>query len=242
MITKSTVKLLCMPLKVLIVEDDAQFRDSLCDILNLEGFVAYGVGSIAGYQSWIKSHDCDILVLDRNLPDGDGLTVLSLQKKLKHVPTIFITCEGQPEDRVLGLDSDADYYLVKPIVTNELVAILKRLARRLTTTGEATQNWKLDKNRWRLAWPDNVCHIPLTRSEMVIMSCFINKADVHVSRDDVAKALGHDPLVYDFRRLEVMVRRLRGKAKDASGNEMPLRTAYGKGYVFSEQLVVLSED
>ena len=231
-----------MPLKVLIVEDDAQFRDSLCDILNLEGFAAYGVGSIAGYQAWIKSNGCDVLVLDRNLPEGDGLTVLELQKQLKPVPTIFVTCKGQPEDRVLGLDSDADYYLVKPIVTNELVAILNRLARRLTSNGEATQNWTLDKNRWRLVWPANACHIPLTRSEMVIMSCFINKADVHVARDDVAKALGQNPLVYDFRRLEVMVRRLRGKAKDATGNEIPLRTVYGKGYVFNDQLGFMTED
>ena len=230
-----------MPLKILIVEDDAQFRDSLCDILNLEGFVADGVGSISGYQSWIKSHDCDVLVLDRNLPDGDGLTVLSLQKQTKSVPTIFVTCEGQPEDRVLGLDSDADYYLVKPIVTNELVAILNRLERRMAPVEVSTQKWTLDKNRWRLVWPNNACHIPLTRSEMVIMSCFINKADVPVERDDVAKALGHDPLVYDFRRLEVMVRRLRGKAKDASGDEMPLRTAYGKGYVFSEPVEIRAE-
>ena len=225
-----------MPFKILIVEDDAHFRDSLCDILNLEGFSAYGVGSIAAFHAWTQSNSCDTMILDRNLPDGDGLTVLSLQNEKKHVPTIFVTCEGQPEDRVLGLNSDADYYLVKPIITDELIAILKRFERRTAPNAGHLPAWLLDRDRWRLIWPNNMCQIPVTRSEMTILLQFINKAEHHVSRDEIATALGHDPFTYDFRRLEVMVRRLRDKAKNASSEELPLITAYGKGYVFNEGL------
>jgi DNA-binding response OmpR family regulator len=227
-----------MPIRILIVEDDALFRDSLCEILNLEGFSANGVASIAAYQSWIQSHECDVMILDRNLGDGDGLTVLSLQKQIKPVPTIFVTCEGQPEDRVLGLNADADYYLVKPIVTDELVAILRKFERRINLTSVDTQSWLLDKERWRLVWPHGVHYIPLTRSEMALLLCFANKAGVLVSRNEIAQALGSDPLVYDFRRLEVMIRRLRSKASNPAAIEMPLGTAYGKGYVFNGELVI----
>ena len=226
-------------MRILIVEDDARFRDSLCDILNLEGFSAYGVGSIAAYKSWIATHECDVMILDRNLPDGDGLTILALQKEKKSVPTVFVTCEGQPEDRVLGLNADADYYLVKPIVTDELVAILNRLARRITLADTHIQTaYTLDKACWRLVWPKHACHMPLTRTEMTLLLCFSDKADRVVSRDDIARALGYDPLIYDFRRLEVMVRRLRGKAQQVCSMPLPLDTAYGKGYAFHGTLTV----
>ena len=226
-------------MRILIVEDDARFRDSLCDILHLEGFSAYGVGSIGAYQSWSASHECDAMILDRNLPDGDGLTVLALQKEKKPVPTVFVTCEGQPEDRILGLNADADYYLVKPIVTDELVAILNKLARRTNLSSDHTETaWTLDKACWRLMWPKHACHIPLTRTEMTLLLCFVGKTDKLLSRDDIARALGHDPLIYDFRRLEVMVRRLRGKAKQACSMALPLNTAYGKGYAFHGTLTV----
>ena len=227
-----------MPIRILIVEDDALFRDSLCEILNLEGFSANGVASIAAYQAWIQSHECDAMILDRNLCDGDGLTVLSLQKQMKPVPTIFVTCEGQPEDRVRGLNADADYYLVKPIVTDELVAILRKLERRISLSSLNTQSWTLDKERWRLIWPQSAHYIPLTRSEMALLLCFANKAGVLVSRDEIARALGSDPLVYDFRCLEVMIRRLRSKASNPAAIEMPLGTAYGKGYVFNSELTI----
>ena len=61
-----------MTFKILLVEDETDFRDALCDLLNLEGFSADGVGSIASYTAWRLTHSCDVLIVDRLLPDGDG--------------------------------------------------------------------------------------------------------------------------------------------------------------------------
>lgn len=58
-----------MPLRILIVEDEHLFRDSLRDLLNLEGFLADGVESMASYRAWRQTHGCDVLIVDRNLPD-----------------------------------------------------------------------------------------------------------------------------------------------------------------------------
>lgn len=231
-----------MTFKVLIVEDDFDFRDSLCKILNLEGFLAFGVGSIDECLDWMKANNCDALILDRNLPDGDGLEILRSQHHKKRVPTIIVTCEGEVEDRILGHDLDANYYLVKPIVSKELVSILQRLERQRNFNGEGGNDWAIDKKRWRLNWPELRHFIPLTQSEMKLMLCFVDKNDMHISREDFAKALGHDPKIFDYRRLEIMIRRLRNKAKEISGDDFPLKTAYGTGYIFNGVIKVMMEN
>ena len=127
-------------------------------------------------------------------------------------------------------------------MTDELVAILKRFQRRTASSQAQRDTWLIDKSRWRFIWPKHQFFAPLTRSEMALISCFVKKSDIHVSKEDIAKALGHNSLAYDYRRLAVMVRRLRNKTKDISGNEIPLHTAYGTGYAFKGQIEFLEVD
>lgn len=224
-----------MPLRILIVEDETDFREGLCDLLNLEGFQAQGVGSLASYKAWRVSYTCDVLILDRNLPDGDGLDILKMHRRTEDTPAIFLTGAGQIEERVKGMQADADYYLVKPVVVDELIAILKRLERKLNDAGQADA-WLLDTVRWKLTTPDGV-KISLTQNEVSIMACFIEKAGILVSRDDVIEALaGSEDLDYDPRRLEVAIRRLRKKIEEHKIKVFPLTTIYGKGYTFNSPL------
>ena len=224
-----------MPLRILIVEDETDFREGLCDLLNLEGFQAQGVGSLASYKAWRVSYTCDVLILDRNLPDGDGLDILKMHRRTEDTPAIFLTGAGQIEERVKGMQADADYYLVKPVVVDELIAILKRLERKLNDAGQADA-WLLDTVRWKLTTPDGM-KVSLTQNEVSIMACFIEKAGMLVSRDDVIEALaGSEDLDYDPRRLEVAIRRLRKKIEEHKIKDFPLTTIYGKGYTFNSPL------
>lgn len=224
-----------MPLRILIVEDETDFREGLCDLLNLEGFQAHGVGSLASYKAWRVSYTCDVLILDRNLPDGDGLDILKMHRRTEDTPAIFLTGAGQIEERVKGMQADADYYLVKPVVVDELIAILKRLERKLNDAGQADA-WLLDTVRWKLTTPDGV-KVSLTQNEVSIMACFIEKAGMLVGRDDVIEALaGSADLDYDPRRLEVAIRRLRKKIEEHEIKDFPLTTIYGKGYTFNSPL------
>lgn len=222
-----------MPLRILLVEDEVDFRDSMRDILNLEGFSADGVGSIASYKAWRQTHSCDILIIDRQLPDGDGLEVLRLHRQAEDAPVIVLTAKGQIEDRIEGINADADYYLVKPVVMNELLAILHRLARKLDATGATP--WMLDTVSWQLRTPEGD-DVQLTRRELVFLSAFLEKPGLTVHRQEVIRALGEQPEHYDVRRLEVMVRRLRNKVLDETGSSLPLSTVYGVGYVFNSPL------
>jgi two-component system, OmpR family, response regulator len=213
-----------MPLRVLIVEDETDFREGLCDLLNLEGFQAYGVGSFASYKAWRASNSCDLLILDRNLPDIDGLEILKIHRRTENTPAIMLTGAGLIEDRIQGMNADADYYLVKPVMTDELIAILKRFERKLNEAGQADA-WMLDLVRWQITTPNSI-KISLTKSEVSIM----------VSRDEVIEALGGDPMTYDPRRLEIAIRRLRKKMEDNTTDVFPLTTVYGEGYSFNSPI------
>ena len=225
-----------MPAKILIVEDEVDFREGLVELLQIEGFDAHGVGTIAEYYSWSKNNPYDILMVDRNLPDGDGLEILKSDTKC--FSSIVLTCEGRPYDRIEGMNADADYYLVKPFPTDEMLSILRRLDRKMSTSGLKLENWVLHSTRWEILTPANL-RIELTRSEFRLLSCFANKAGAVVSRDDIIQGLGFNPEDYDNRRLEVMLRRLRKKIEESGVTKFPLQTVYGVGLAFTENLRIL---
>lgn len=222
-----------MALHVLLVDDEVDLREGLSDILSIEGFVCSGVGSIEEYRAWASEHTYDILLLDRNLPDGDGLEILALHRASRSSPVVIISCEGQLEDRVQGLEADADYYLVKPVVVEELIALTRRFARRIDQ--RAKDAYGVDLQRWLLMFPDGRT-VGLTRNEIKLMSCFVDRFGETVGRDEIIRALGGRPEVYDERRLEVMIRRLRKKIEDLGFSDFPLATVYGSGYVFNDDL------
>lgn len=221
--------------RILLVEDEIDFREGLIELLTLEGFDAFGLGSIAECDAWLFSNTCDIAILDRNLPDGDGLDILRSHAPNKPIVSILLTCEGQSHDRIAGMNADADYYLVKPFPADELIAILRRLERRLMTHKSATTEWALNPIRWEMTTPGHL-DIELTKSEFALLSCFIDKPGVTIRREQIIIGLGFNPDNYDTRRLEVMVRRLRKKVEDAGIAKFPLQTIYGVGLAFTDVL------
>lgn len=226
-----------MSAKVLIVEDEYDFREALVALLNLEGFDAYGVGTIEEHAQWIKKNHYDILILDRNLPDGDGLQILITQQKINGAGIIILSCEGQPHDRILGMNADADYYLVKPFPTDELLSILNRINRKLSTSQTSSEGeWILNSVSWEIKAPNHL-EIELTRSEFALMRCFVDKPGIVMTRDQIITGLGFNPTVYDNRRLEVMLRRLRKKIEDSGVVKFPLQTVYGVGLAFNGKLI-----
>lgn len=225
-----------MLVRILIVEDEVDLCNGLCDLLTLEGYQAVGVGSVAAYHEWVEHNEYDILLLDRTLPDGEGLDILRAHRALHTSPVIIMSGKGSPEDRIAGLDADADYYLVKPVESAELIALVRRFARRLEVPD--VEIYRLDAQRWKLHMPDEGV-IPLTRNEMSLMSCFVEQPGETLHRDEIIRALGGRPDVYDERRLEVLVRRFRKKITEAGYNNFPLATVYGSGYAFNERLQMI---
>lgn len=223
-----------MALQILFIEDEAPFRDALCDICNLEGFAASGVGSIQSFQAWRNTHRCDVLVVDRNLPDGDGLEAVALHRAVSNGPVIVLTARGQLDERLQGFNADADYYLHKPVAPEELMALLHRLQRNAPQSQAEPSKWLIDAAGWQLRRPDGSV-VELNRNEVQVLTCFIDQPGVARSKSELIISLGCDPAVYDPRRLEVLMRRLRNKV-DVPGCTFPLTTIYGVGYSFNALL------
>lgn len=223
---------------ILIVEDDDAYREALCDMLALEGLSSKGIGSVQSYNALADKQCFKLILLDRNLPDGDGIDILKVHRQQSHAPVVFITCEGQLEDRVAGLEADADYYMVKPVQNDELLAIVHRCLRRNASPLQS-KAWVIDLVKWTLQDSDNH-QVSLTRTEQSILNCFVGAPGLAVSRADIVRQLGKDPISYDYRRLEVAIRRLRKKIAEGGLGALPLESVYGFGYVLNFDLKTIS--
>ena len=221
--------------RVLVIEDEADLRDALVSYLHLEGFKVQGAGSLMAAQTAMAAHDYDVLLLDLGLPDGDGLMWLQTRQDLRDKGIIITTARGDDISRISGVRAGADAYLVKPALPEEIALLIENLMRRLR--GGTAQSWWLDKTRWQLTDPTGQ-PVKLTHSEHQILLRLAQPCGQAVSRQDLATCLGHNPEHYDYRRLEVLVRRLRNKVRDELGTALPLDTAHRHGYAFTAALEV----
>ena len=222
---------------VLVVEDDQDFREMVVLYLNRHGITADGVGSTSAYRRLRKGHRCHIAILDVGLPDGDGLELARELLAESSVGVIITSGMGRVADRTRGYQSGADAYLVKPVDLTELLAVLKSVARRLPIP--KSQLWHYDRITWCLTNPERNSII-LTRSEACIIEALAEFPGSPVARDNLVSALGYPVNAYDHRRMEVLVRRLRRKAKECLGSSLPLETVRGKGYAFRAPITVVS--
>ena len=219
--------------KILVIEDEIDFLKPLLELLELEGYAATGIQSIAEYKNWIIKNQSEIILLDRNLPDGDGLELLrEIKKNMPLTPVILVTGAGTTKNRIEGIDADADYYLVKPIITEELMAILKKLSLKVSMSQASADSWRLNQTTWTLVSPQKT-YIKLTRNEIKILSNFLNRPGIVIPRNEIIRSLDEKPEYYDIRRLEITLRRLRKKISDSGSDHFPLTTIYGIGYSFN---------
>lgn len=217
-------------LRVLIIEDEPDLLDAMVSFLNLDGLKAYGVGSLRTADQWLLSHTHDILVLDLGLPDGDGLAWLAARSDLTHKGVIITTARGESPARVAGVRAGAEAYLVKPVQLEELSALIGNLMRRRQQI--APEVWQLSVLNWTLNSPLGVS-MKLTHSELKVMRMVTPCPGQVVTRHALIVGLGHNPDVYDPRRLEILIRRLRMKAEASFNLHFPLETAHGAGYSFT---------
>jgi DNA-binding response OmpR family regulator len=227
-----------MTFKILVVEDEIDFKEVLVDLLLHKGYEAVGIDSIASYKELAEPSSFNLIILDRTLPDGDGLTILEMHRMISTIPVIILSGLTDIEERVKGFGADADHYLVKPVVMPELLAIIKRCSRQLKQGEISSQNcWNIILRQWELVAPNGLV-IKLTNSELTILLCLKDASKRMVHRDQIVIALGFSPDSYDVRRLESLVSRLRNKVKTMGIQDFPLVAVYGSGYSFNAPMDV----
>ena len=221
--------------RILVVEDEPDLLDALVSYLSMEGMHVHGVSTLSQAQAWMNANAFDILLLDLGLPDGDGLSWLKNRVDLRDKGVIITTARSDALSRVTGVRAGADVYLVKPVLPEEIVSLVHNLMRRLH--GQTPSTWVLDETGWRLLAPDGR-GLKLTHSEHMLIQRLAQSSGQAVSREDLATSLGHNPEHYDFRSLEILIRRLRNKAKETWNYSLPLETVHRLGYAFKANIQI----
>lgn len=225
-------------ISVLLVEDDGDLRAMVAEYLGLSGFRVFPAGSLAEARALLASQDCELAVIDRGLPDGDGLDLARTLRQRGDTGIVVLSARSELQSRLEGYDEGVDHYMVKPVVLRELAAVLRAVHQR--AAGAPPQRWQLDTLQWRLTAP-NGREIRLTRAECALLAELTRAPGQMVSREVLRRALGY-PVDYDPRRMEILVRRLRNKITAESGLEHPIETVHARGFAFTAPVSVVGQD
>jgi len=230
--------------RILIVEDEAVTRDLIATLLRKEYSVT-AVPDAATALGQLKSGTFDLLVLDLNLPDGDGLTLARELGPRPGPAVIIVTARSDDVDRIIGLELGADDYITKPFNPRELMARVKAVLRRMQTpapaaaeaTGSAASaafdGWVLDMASRSLKDPKgNDVH--LTRAEFDLLAVLATRAGRAQTRDQLLDAIaGRESAPFD-RTIDVLIARLRRKIEVDPKSPKLILTMPGFGYKFAE--------
>lgn len=225
-------------IRVLVVEDNPVLREEVAFFLSSQGHQVKAVGDGVAMDRELSLQPYDIVVLDIGLPGEDGY---SIAERLAHRPGLGIlalTARGATDDRIRGLRSGMDAYLVKPADLRELLALVERLYDRIAGSRESdAEVWRLDSLRRQIRTPAGA-EVSLTSNETAILGVLAKANGAAVSRRDIIVAMGRNYMEFDDRRLEVAISRLRRKLMPDEPTSCPLRADRGAGYCFSAPLVL----
>ena len=223
-------------MRLLLIEDEARIVELLNSALERAGFAVDAVGTAADGEKALASIGYDSAILDLGLPDGDGSRLLSrIRSAGNRVPVLILTARDSIEDRVEGLDSGADDYLVKPFAVSELVSRIKALLRRpgfaLGTLLEAG-NLVFDT----IGRDVRVGTTPLAmpRHELAILEHLMRRLGRVVPRAVLEEKIYGMEQELESNAIPVHVHHLRRKLADAGATPV-IHTVRGIGYLLIEK-------
>lgn len=223
--------------RILVVEDDAPIRRGIVLSLRFNGYDPIEAADEASGLR-LAAEDVDLLLLDLNLPDGDGLRVLqAVRARSTTVPVIILTARGEEVDRVKGLRLGADDYVVKPFGAQELLARIEAVLRRSPRRPASRLHLRvpgghLDLGTREICFEDGD-RTTLSEREAELLGFLVQHAGRMVSRDEILAKVWHlNPDAVETRTVDMHIMRLRTKLRDDAGNPRIILTLRGRGYCF----------
>lgn len=217
-------------MKILVVEDEVKIANSIKKGFEQESWICdLALDGETGYDLAV-SESYDVIILDLMLPKMDGISISkNLRKENIHTPILMLTAKGEIDDKVLGLNSGADDYLVKPFAFEELVARVQALARRperINSEELIINNLKLNTKKQEVFKNDK--QIQLSKKEYQLLEYLMkNKSNVSSKEDIISHVWDYESNILP-NTVEVFIKYLRNKlGKDV------IKTVRGFGYKLS---------
>ncbi|MEY3760290.1 MAG: hypothetical protein RIR39_1781 [Pseudomonadota bacterium] len=235
--------------RIVVVEDDAIQLLSLLDYLHLVGYPAWGADCSEALYKGLMVNPVDIIILDIGLPGEDGLTVAQHLRELPNIAIIILSARGTLDDRIVGLATGADRYLVKPIDLAELVANIEAVTRNQSLIAappllalvieelKPSTTWYLNSHNWTLTSPRGTM-LQLSTREFQVLQMLMAAQGQIVEKRDITDLIIGSRVANSHERLDVLLARLRKKASAIFEDPLPIKTAYRAGYVFIKPAVI----
>lgn len=233
--------------RILIVEDDPDMGELLSDLVESEGWISIHVPSAEEAWRILADQDVHLALIDHNLPGLSGRAFAQRLRGEKNVGIVMVTAAGSAADRVLGLETAADDYVVKPFESIELAARIKAVLRRFNSNARTDQEWHAPEKEdcgpqlrigdWHIDLKARRAKcvsdptITLTSSEFALLEILAETPGNPVDRVRILNRLGADDERYVDRNVDVLVLRLRRKIELNPNLPRHIKTRRGKGYV-----------
>jgi DNA-binding response OmpR family regulator len=220
--------------KILVIDDDRKLNKLLSDyLLKFDLTVSAYTHPREGLKA-LKREMPDLIILDIMLPEMDGFEVCKKIRRDYSVPIIMLTARGEVTDRIVGLELGADDYLPKPFEPRELVAriqsILRRSRKDLKTEVKRFGQLTVDFKKRRVSVAEKP--VDLTTTEFEILTLFVNRADIVLTRNQILDHMGDIEWDIYNRSIDVLISRLRQKLGDDPKTPRYIKTIWGTGYMF----------
>lgn len=223
-------------MKVLIVEDETQLMDSICEFLEKSGMKCEKAMNLAEATQKIDQMEFNCIVLDIGLPDGSGFKIIEeMAKKAIQTAIVIVSARNSLDDRLIGLNIGADDYVTKPFYMPELVARIKSVVRR---RGYQEKN-EITFNEIKVVPDEMIMYINekpinLTKKEHELLLYMINNQNKVLTKESIAEHLwgDHADMADSFDFIYSHIKNLRKKITDSGGNDY-LKSIYGVGYKFT---------
>lgn len=219
--------------QILIVEDDPALSQGIRLALGQEGRQFVQAGTIGQAERELAERTFDLLILDLNLPDGNGLDLLSRLRDRSALPVLILTANDLEMDQVTGLELGADDYVTKPFSPAELTARIDALYRRIG--GDMMDDGEIQQppfvlNTRKRTLEKNGQRIKLTQVEYAIMKMFMENPGKALSREEILKFVWGENYLGELKIVDVNIRRLRVKIEDEPTSPAFITTIWGYGY------------
>ncbi|MBV8258451.1 MAG: response regulator transcription factor [Actinobacteria bacterium] len=221
--------------RILVVDDDADIRTLVRTLLERAGATVYEAGDGRSGLREFHSHRPDLVVLDVQMPELDGWSVLERIRDLSDAPVLMLTAMGQEMDRVRGLQGGADDYVVKPFGRQELLARVEALLRRASLAPREVEPDTYADGYLTIDFGQRLVtvgerEVQLTPLEFKLLSCFVRNPRQVLSRDQLLDLVWGDPFGVGTDQVKLYVGYLRRKLDPDSPDSVPIETVRGFGY------------